>query len=202
MLLIFAFWGMPAAALACDGTAESSYTDVTQIYVSTDGLTVPVAVHADATLDAGACPQGRDLWVWRQGVSMAGGQCFRSSSGEVTRCCPGDFGTDDPPAEIFARLVAVLERDRFYDVAAQQTPTSTQSGAVFEIAVRRCAPPPDASSILVNRGPTPNSQTTLLQIVVPLGTKPGTVLAPDVVRLLDDITRAVYQSKWYGQDIY
>lgn len=210
-MLVLVFWGIPVAAFACSGAGAPSYADVTQIYVSTDGLTVPVAIHTDTTLDAGVCPQGRDLRVWQGGAAMSGGLCVYLPSGRPSGkiCCPTTFATDDTPVRIFARLLAVLERDRFYDVAAERTANSTQSGAVFEIAVIRCAPLPDASTIggseytALTEAPMPNVQTTVLQIVVPLGTKPGTVLAPDVVRLLDDVTDAIYnQSKWYGEDVY
>lgn len=198
--LVLIFWGVPVAAFACNGVETPTYADVTQIYVSTDGLTVPVAIHADETLNAGVCPEARDVRVWQQGVAMTGSLCMRLPSGELTRCCPATFATDDAPAELFARLLAVLKRDRFYDVVADRTSTPAQSGAVFVVAVVRCAPLPVASNTL---GPLiPNSQTTFLKIFVPLGTKPGMVLSPDAVRLLDDVMQAVNQSKWYGQDVY
>jgi hypothetical protein len=199
-MLVLIFWGIPVAAFACNGIETPAYADVTQIYVSTDGVTVPVAVNADTTLDAGVCPQARNVRVWQRGVAMTGSLCARLPSGKLTRCCPATFATDDPPAQIFARLLAVLERDRFYDVAANRTSTRAQSGAVFEIVVARCAPLPAAGALW--EAPIPSSQTTTLQMVVPLGTKPGTALSPEAVRLLDDITHAVYQSKWYGQDVY
>jgi hypothetical protein len=209
-MLVLAFWGVPVAAFACTSAGAASYADVTQIYVSTDELTVPVAIHADTTLAAGDCPQERDLRVWQQGTAMSGAQCVYSPSGKPSGeiCCPTTFATDDPSARIFARLLAVLERDRFYDVAAERTANSTQRGAVIEIAVIRCAPLPDASIIggseyaAFAELPIPSSLTTVLHIVVPLGTKPDTALAPDVLRVLDDVTNAIYQSKWYGQDIY
>jgi hypothetical protein len=198
--LVLILWGMPVAAFACNGMETAAYADVTQIYVSTDGLTVPVAIHADETLNAGVCPQARDVRVWQQEVAMTGSLCMRLPSGELTRCCPATFATDDAPAELFARLLAVLERDHFYDVAADRTSTPAQSGAVFEVAVVRCAPLPAASSTF--GPPIPSSQTTSLNIVVPLGTKPAMVLSHDAVRLLVDVMQAVYQSKWYQQDVY
>jgi hypothetical protein len=200
LTLVLIFWGMPVAAFSCNGVQTPAYADVTQIYVGTDGLTVPVAIDAATPLDAGLCPQARDVRVWQQGVAMTGDRCTRLRSGESTLCCPGTFATDDPPAQIFARLLTVLERDRFYDVAVDRTSTPAQKGAVFEVAVVRCAPLLAASDVF--GPPKPSSQTTILRIVVPVGTKPGTVLSPAAVRLLDDVTNAVYQSKWYGQNVY
>src|SRR5579875_4086710 len=139
--LVIIFWGMPVAAFACNGVRTRAYADVTQIYVSTHGLTVPVAIDAHTSLSAGDCPDDRNVRIWREGTAMAGSQCVHLSSGRLSgkTCCPTVFATDDPPARIFARLLAVLERDRFYDVAAKRNANSTQSGAVFEIAVVRCA---------------------------------------------------------------
>lgn len=203
LFLIFAFWAVPTAALACGGTEASPYAAVTQIYVSTDGVTAPVAIQADRTLEAGDCPQTRSVRAWPGGSAMSGGPiCFPTRPGKLSRCCWGTFATEDPPANIFARMLAVLERDRFYDVAAEQPLSSIQKGAAFEIAVLRCAPSPNVSTVSAMPEPTHDSQTTVLRIVVPLGAKPGAVLADDVVRLLEDITNAVYQSKWYGQDVY
>jgi hypothetical protein len=199
---ICALWSIPAATFACDGSATSSYGDVTQMYFSSDGVTAPASVPADKALAAGDCPVGRDLWVWRQGAAMSGDHCFAAPSGKATRCCPGTFATDDLPAQIFARLLEVLERDRFYGVASAHSQGSMQTGAVFEIGVLRCTPEPDASSFMTARPPTPNERTTVLRIVVPFGVKPSSAIGPSVARLLDDLTRAVYQSKWYGQDIY
>lgn len=199
-ILVLIFWGIPVAACACHGTETPAYADVTQIYVSTDGLSVPVAIHGDSTLYAGVCPQARDVRVWQQGVAMTGSLCVRSPSGEFTRCCPATFATDDPPAQIFQRLLTVLERDRFYDVATDRTSTRAQDGAVFEVAVVRCASLSATSDVF--GAPTPSSQTTILKIAAPLGTKPGSLLSPAAVRLIDDLTHAVYQSKWYGQDVY
>jgi hypothetical protein len=199
-MLVLVFWSIPVAAFACNDMETPAYADVTQIYVSTDGLTVPVAIHGDTTLDAGVCPQARDVRIWQQGAAMTGYLCARLPSGQLTGCCPGTFATDDPPAQIFARLLAVLERDRFYDVVAERTSTPAQSGAVFEIGVVRCAPLPAASTVWGT--PIPSLQTTILKMIVPLGTKPSRVLSPDAVRLLDDVTHTVYQSKWYGQDVY
>ena len=109
-LLAFALWGIPGAALACDGTASPSYADVTQIYVSTEGLTAPVSVHADVALDAGDCPEDREVLVWQQDDAMGGGPyCWRSKSGQLMKCCGATtLATDDNPAQIFARLLAVL----------------------------------------------------------------------------------------------
>ena len=208
--LVLIFWGMLVAAFACNGVETPDYADVTQIYVSTHGLTVPVAIHADTALKAGDCPDDRNVRIWRQGTAMAGSQCVYLSPGRLSgkTCCPTVFATDDPPARIFMRLLAVLERDRFYEVAAERNADSGQNGAVFEIAVVRCAPLPRSSAIggseyaALTEAPMASAETTVLRIVVPVGTKPGTVLAPNVVRLLDDVTNALYESKWYGQDVY
>jgi hypothetical protein len=210
-VLTCALWGIPVATLACNATRVSSYADVTQIYVLSDGLTAPVSVQADVALDAGDCPESRKVLVWQQGDAMGGGPyCWRSKSGKLTKCCGGatTLATDDPPAQIFARLLSVLERDRFYELAAARTPAfdqnqnGEQTAVVFEIAVLRCVPPPRSISIQFTGPPMPNPHTTVLRVAVPLGTKPRSALDPDVVRLLDDVMRAVYQSYWYGQDIY
>lgn len=201
LLLAGALWSIPVATFACDGTATPSYANITAIYFRSDGLTPPVAVPANVALDAGDCPVGREALVWRQGASMNGGLCARSQSGKPTRCCPATFATDDLPAQIFARLLAVLERDRFYDLAPAESLASAQNAAVLEVAVLRCMPKPDWSTILAALR-KPNPQTTVLRIVVPFGMKPATALGPGVARFLDDFTLAVYQSKWYGQDVY
>ena len=132
---------------------------------------------------------------------MSGSVCVRLSSGRFTNCCLARFATDDLPARIFERLLSVLRRDRFYDVAAERTANSTQSGALFEVAVVRCSALSDVVTWTAPE-PTPNPRTTILRIVLPVGTKPSTALPPDVIRLLNDVTRAVDQSKWYGQDVY
>jgi hypothetical protein len=55
--------------------------------------------------------------VWQRGAAMTGSLCARLPSGKLTRCYPGTFATDDPPAQILARLLAVLERDRTVSLA-------------------------------------------------------------------------------------
>jgi hypothetical protein len=210
LLLACALWGAPVATLACNVTAASSYADVTQIYVLSDGLTAPVSVHGNVALDAGDCPESRKVLVWQQGDAMGGGPyCGRSPSGKLTICCGATtLPTDDPAAQIFARLLAVLERDRFYELAAARTPAfdqnqnGEQTAVVFEVAVLRCVPPPRSISIQFTGPPEPNPHTTVLRVAVPLGATPSSALDPDVVRLLDDVMHAVYQSRWYGQDIY
>lgn len=202
-LFAFTLWSVPATSLACNPKAASSYADITQIYFSSDGLTAPFALPTNAVLEAGNCPETRWSLVWQQGTFMAGSpSCSRSPSGKVVECCATVYETGDPPTQIFARLVAVLDRDRFYNLAEAQASTPTQAGGIFEIAVRRCTPPPAMKTIGSTRAPAPDSQTTVLRIVLPFDAKPGNAVNPGVVRLLNDVTEAIYQSHWEASDVY
>lgn len=146
------------------------------------------------------------MLVWQEGAAMGGGpRCFRPPSGKVQICCGAtSLETEDPPAQVFARLLAVLERDRFYELAAAQTlmHEDEQTGVEFEVAVLRCVPPPRAISIMFTGPPEPNSRTTVLRVVLPYGTKLRSALDPGVPALLDDVTNAVYQSRWQVTDIW
>lgn len=112
------------------------------------------------------------------------------------------LATDDSPSQVFARTLAVLERDRFYDLAVDPTPALAQAGVVFEIAILRCLPAPRIVSVMFTAPPTPNTHTTVLRIVVPFGAKLRDTVDPDVVRLIGDVAHAVYQSRWNVTDIY
>ena len=136
---------------------------------------------------------------------MAGAPyCSRSRSGKVSACCAAELETADPPQQIFARLLAVLEHDRFYEVAEARasSPAEAATGAVLELAVFRCEPLPNTSTVGSTNAPTPNSRTTVLRVVVPFGTKPSDASDPNVARLLEDVTRAIYQSPWEAGDVY
>jgi hypothetical protein len=137
---------------------------------------------------------------------MGGGPaCITSPSGEVKACCGAtDSSTDDSPQLIFDRLVAVLERDDFYDIADPSQPTESNNAGFYRIAVMRCgahALDKDISISFVGP-PQPGPNTSILFLSIPFTSLPEAVYDSKILTLFDDFTHAIYQSEWTHGDVW
>jgi hypothetical protein len=123
----------------------------------------------------------------------------------VYPCCGGatESGTDDSPQIVFDRLVAVLEKDHFYDIEPSQL-TQSDGAAFYSITVMRCGAQPHDKSIAIAflGAPEAEPNTSILAINIPFGSFPEVLYDSRVLTLFGDFTRAIYQSKWNPPDIY
>jgi hypothetical protein len=203
---------LPAtAAAACTPGGKPSYDDVTSIYFQSQGTTAPIVLHLDEPVVAGDCPVGLTFLSTPTNADMGSGPvCFKESSGKIAKCCGGErFETDDAAKTIFERLLAVLKQDSFFEIpslAEGNAPELRDFGtaAYYKIAVMRCgAQRRDPKFVILFGGPPePAPNTTIFSIAVPLKKAPGTVYDKRIVTLLDDLTHAIYQSRWNSSDIY
>ena len=95
--------------------------------------------------------------------------------GELQPCCgASDSSTGDSPQLIFNRLVAVLVKDHFYDLANSSQPARSDAAAFYSIAVVRCdAQPHDKSggSMFV-APPQAKSTMSIVALSIPFGSMP------------------------------
>jgi hypothetical protein len=205
-LIALGFAAFPIASTAsCVPGAKPPYQDISAVYFRSEGVSEPVAIHRGETVQPGACPATVKLYVSPSDVEKGGGPyCFTDRSGEARNCCGGTTSsTDDSPKLIFNRLVAVLEKDRFYDIAESSQPTESDDAAFFSIVVMRCGSQPKNSGHVTFLGPPqPEPNTSILALSIPFGSLPRVAYAPKVLMLFDDFTRAIYQSEWNIEDIY
>jgi hypothetical protein len=206
MLIALGFAAFPIASTAsCVPGAKPSYQDISTVYFRSEGVSEPVVIHSGETVQPGACPVGVVLYVSPGDVEKGGGPyCFADRSGEVRRCCGAtDSSTDDSPKLIFNRLVAVLEKDRFYDIAESSQPPESDDTAFYSIVVMRCGSQPKNSGHVTFLGPPqPQSNTSILALSVPFGSLPRAAYDSSILTLFDDFTHAIYQSEWNLEDIY
>jgi hypothetical protein len=195
----------------CGVGAAPSYGDITSIYFESQGTTAPIKLHLDQPVVAGDCPVRLTFLSTLAKVDMgASPVCVTRPSGRLKKCCGGEtLYTDDAPQPIFARLLAVLEEDRFFAIpsAAQGNapePNDFGSLAYYKLAVMRCGAQhrDPRFSILFGGSPQAAPNTTIFSIAVPLNATPGPLYDKNIMRLFDDLTRAIYQSQWSSGDIY
>jgi hypothetical protein len=200
-----------AATAACTPGSKPSYDDVSSIYFQSQGTTSPIMLHLDEPVVAGECPIGLTFLSTPTNVDMGSSPaCFKGRSGKIEKCCGGErLVTDDAPTPIFQRLLAVLKQDRFFDIPAltggnAPEPSDFGTSAYYKIAVMRCGAQRRDPKFLILFGgpPQPASNTTIFSIAIPLGRTPGTMYGKDIVKLFDDVTRAIYESQWNSSDIY
>jgi hypothetical protein len=206
MLIALGFAAFPIASTAsCVPGAKPSYQDISAVYFRSEGVSEPVAIRPNETVRPGACPVGVKLYVSRSDVEKAGGPyCFTDRSGEKRSCCgTTDSSTDDSPQLIFTRLVAVLEKDRFYDIAESSQPTESDDAAFYSIVVMRCEPQPKSRGDIAFVGPPqPRPNISILALSVPFRSLPRAAYDSNILTLFDDFTHAIYQSEWNIEDIY
>jgi hypothetical protein len=199
---------LPACAIArCEANGKPDYSNITSIYFGAEGVSVPVSIAGDQPIEAGACPIGMMLYATAQFDEMgSGGVCVVAPDGKVSRCCGATRSTtDDKPEAIFARLVDVLRQDNFYDlnIPAPVTDAPPNTG-IYTVAVMVCGIRPrrqgDLAFDATFLAPDPNLRMVTLQI--PYGTAPQSLYQENVIRLLTDLTTAIYRSKWNLSDVY
>lgn len=205
-LIALGLAALPIVSIAsCDPGAKPSYQDISAVYFQSEGVSEPVAIRDDETVRPGACPVGVKLYVSPSDVEMGGGPyCFTDRSGEARSCCGAtDSSTDDSPQLIFTRLVAVLEKDRFYDIAESSQPTESDDAAFYSIVVMRCEPQPKSRGDIAFVGPPqPRPTRSILALSVPFGSLPRAAYDSNILTLFDDFTHAIYQSTWNIEDVY
>jgi hypothetical protein len=205
-LIALALAALPAVSIAsCAPGAEPSYGDITAIYFRSENLTEPVAIRAGDRVEPGACPVSVVLYSSPSDVEKAGGPyCFRDRSGKWQQCCGAtDSTTEDSPQLIFDRLLAVLRKDRLYDLENSSQVSRSDGVASDGITVMRCgAQPHEKGTIAFVGPPQPGYNTSIVSISVPFGTLPESLYSAKILTLFDDFTRAIYQSQWEGGDIY
>jgi hypothetical protein len=207
-LIAVGFATLPVISIAsCIAAARPSYQDISAVYFRAEGVTAPIAIHGDEPIGPGSCPVRVVLYVSTSDIDMMGGDpvCLTRPSGKVEACCGAtDSTTDDSPQIIFKRLVAVLEKDRFYDIADPSQPTESDGAAFYSIAVMRCGAQPhnrDVSIAFVGP-PQPGANTSILSLSIPFKSLPRTIYDAKIVTLFDDFTHAIYQSEWNQGDIW
>lgn len=206
-LTAFGFATLPVVSTAsCVPGAKPSYQDVSSVYFHSQGVTAPIAIHRDEPIRPGACPVTTVLYVSSSHVDMGGGPaCITGRSGEVRACCGAtDSSTDDSPQLIFSRLVAVLEKNHFYDIADSSQPTESDGAAFYSIIVMRCGAHTLNKDIGITfvGAPQPGPDTSMLSLSIPFASLPRAVYGPKILTLFDDFTHAIYQSEWTQGDIY
>ncbi|HEY1883412.1 MAG TPA: hypothetical protein VGG51_10280 [Candidatus Cybelea sp.] len=187
--------------------AKPSYHDISAIYFRSEGVTEPVAVRRGHRVQRGACPVTVALYVSLNDVAKGGGPaCLKSRFGEVQHACCGatDSTTEDSPPVIFDRLLAVLEKDHFYDIAPSSQTFPSNGAALYLLAVMRCAAQPHDKNISIAFVGTPQAKpnTSILALSIPFGSLAGDAYDSKILMLFADFTRAVYQSQWTEQDIW
>lgn len=206
-LIALGFATLPAVSMAsCVPGAKPSYQDVTAVYFRSEGVTEPVAIGRGDPVQPGACPVTVVLYVSPSDADMGGGPaCFTDRSGKMQRCCGAtDSRTEDSPRRVFDRLVAVLEKDRFYGLT-ESTPLTRSNGAAFySIAVMRCGAQARGKgvSIAFVGPPQPRPNTSIVALNIPFGSAPEAFYDSNVIVFFDDFTRAIYQSRWSLEDIW
>jgi hypothetical protein len=137
---------------------------------------------------------------------MGGGHvCYKDATGKMRSCCGGTSSrTDDPAPLIFSRLVAVLQKDGFYDIPETELATPPPDGAFFGLTVMRCRAQSRSKSFSIAFGgpPIAGPNTKILDIQFPYGSLPSTLYDAKMLKLFEDLTQAVYQSKWDLTDVY
>ncbi len=206
-LIALGFAILPVVSIAsCEPGAKPSYQDVSSVYFHSEGVTAPIAIHRDEPIGPGACPVTTVLYILASHVDMGGGPaCITSRSGEVRACCGAtDSTTDDSPQLIFNRLVAVLEKDHFYDIADSSQRTESDGAAFYSITVMRCGAHTLNKDIGITfvGAPQPGPDTSMLSLSIPFMSLPRAVYDPKTLTLFDDFTHAIYQSVWTQGDIY
>lgn len=205
-LIALGFVALPTVSIAaCVPGAKPSYQDISTVYFRSEGVSEPVAIRLGETVQPGACPVTVKLYISPGDVEKGGGRyCFTDRSGEVRRCCGAtDSSTDDSPQLIFNRLVAVLARDRFYDIAEASQPIESDGAAFYSIVVMRCGAQPKGKGAITFLGPPqPEPNTSILALSIPFGSSPRVTYDPKILTLFDDFTRAIYQFEWTLEDIY
>ncbi len=190
---------------ACMPGAKPAYQDISGIYFRSEGVTAPVAIHRDNPVRVGACPVRVVLYVSPGDADMAGSPaCLTNRSGQTQICCGTTNSTANDSAQvIFGRLVAVLQRDHFFDIAASQ-PKRSDGAAFFSIAVMRCGAQPHnkAFPIAFLGAPQRNLNTTILALSIPFDSLPRAAYDSKLITLFDHFTQAIYRSDWILQDIW
>lgn len=198
---------LPAFSVAsCMAGAKPSYHDISAIYFRSEGVTEPATLHRSDPVQPGACTVTVALYVSLSEVDKSGGPaCFKSNSGRVYSCCGATASsTNDSPQEVFDRLVAVLQKDHFYDIATSSRQTRSDSAAFYLIAVMRCGAQSHDKNIgiaLVG-GPHAATNTSILALSIPFRLLPGRVYDSKILTLFDDFTHAIYESHWTEEDIW
>jgi hypothetical protein len=206
-LIALGFATLPVVSIAsCVPGTKPAYHDITAVYFRSEGVTAPIAIHRDEPIAPGACPVRTVLYVSTSDVDMGGAPaCIISRNGDVKACCgAADLSTDDSPQLIFNRLVVVLERDHFYDIAESSQPVESDSAAFYSITVMRCGAQPHNKddSIVFLGAPQPGPNTSILSLNIPFTSLPRVVYGPKILTLFDDFTHAIYQSEWTRGDIW
>jgi hypothetical protein len=205
--IVVAFAALPLNAIAaCAGDNKPSYSDITAIDFRSQGLTEPGVLRSDRPVGAGACPVSVALYVTPSFDDMGGGPvCYKDASGKVQHCCGATLSrTDDPPLSIFSRLVAALQKDGFYDQPETGQASPPPDGAFFSLAVMRCGDQPRSKGFSMAFGGPPKARpnTAIVALTFPYGSLPTSLYAAKTLTLFEDVTQAVYQSKWSLTDVY
>lgn len=206
-LLALGLAALPAVSIAsCVPGAKPSYQDITAIYFRSEGVTEPVELHRGDLVRRGACPVSLVLYVSPSDVDKGSSPaCLNGHLGELQPCCgASDSSTGDSPQLIFNRLVEVLVKDHFYDIADSSQPARSDAAGFYSIAVMRCdARPHDKSggSMFVALAQA-RSKMSIVALSIPFGSMPEVTYGSKILTLFDDFTHAVYQSEWTPQDIW
>lgn len=196
----------PVVSIAsCATGGKPSYSDITSVYFRSENVTEPVAIDAGDPVEPGACPVRVVLYSSPSDVEKAGGPfCFKDRSGKWKNCCGAtDSTTEDSPQVIFDRLLAVLKNDRFYDLANSSRVSGSDGAAFYGVTVMRCGAQPHGKGTLAFVGPPRAAyNTSIVSMSIPFGSVPESLYDAKTLTLFDDFTRAIYESKWDGGDVY
>lgn len=206
-LFALACASIPAFSVAsCIPGGKPSYQDISSIYFRSEGVTEPISIHRGDLVQRGACPALVVLYASPNEVDKGGSPyCFQNRAAKVHSCCGAtDSSTGDSPQLVFDRLVTVLQQDGFYNMVGSSQPRQSGNAAFYSITVMRCGAQPHNKNISLAfvGSPQPSSNTAMLIISIPFGSLPDAAHGTNILTIFDDLTHAIYQSRWTVEDIW